>query len=332
MRRWLAIAIGLVALLLLGGAGTVGWVGSNVAMRPPWHEHRTPEQGLRPIDPDADFFILDGGYRDPTTDLGLPYEAVEFPAQDGSVLRGWLVRGAPDASAGLVAVHGGGSDRREFLRHLPMFHAAGLPVVLFDCREHGISDGTGRGISLGLRESEDVSSAVAWSKRALGLERVAVIGTSQGGASVILAGARDPAIDVVIAENPFTSMADLIADARLPDGTEMPRWAASLIAWTAMVRMEGPLAPLRPSPLEAVGRIAPRPLLILHGSEDEVIPVGHAKRLAAAAGEPSELWILDGAGHAALFNHDPVAWEARVMGFLRTHLMAGGPGWDPNSP
>jgi pimeloyl-ACP methyl ester carboxylesterase len=319
-RRALAMAAGILALLILAGLGSVAWMGSSALMKPPWYEHRTPEQGLRPLDPEAEFFIWDGGYRDPETDLGLAYETVEIPAGEGSTLRGWVVPGEAGATAGVVAVHGAGNDRRDFLRHVPMFHRAGLPVVLFDCRDHGISDGRSRGISLGLRESEDVSAVVAWARRELGLERVAVIGTSQGGASVILAAAADPGIDVVVAENPFTSIRQLVADTRMPDGSAVPEWAARLVASAALVRMGGLDALSRPSPLEAVGEIAPRPLLLLHGSEDPVIPVEHSRRPHAAAGDPAELWILEGARHAALFDHAPAAFEERVMAFLERAL------------
>jgi len=50
---------------------------------------------------------------------------------------------------GIIAIHGAGVDRREFLRFTPWFHEAGFEVLLFDCREHGISSGTGRGVSYG---------------------------------------------------------------------------------------------------------------------------------------------------------------------------------------
>ncbi len=322
MRRLLVILLVLPAVLGVAGVAAIAWTGSSLALRPPWYEQRTPEEGLRPIHPNDDFFIWDGGYRDPGTDLGLAYENIEVPAIDGASLRGWLVPGRPGATAGIVAVHGGGGDRREFLRQVPVFHEVGLPVVLFDCREQGVSDGEGRGISLGLRESEDVSAMVAWAKRELGWHRVAVIGTSQGGASVLMAAAADPTIDVVIAENAFTSVRDLIASAVLPDGTQLPSWAAGLIATTALVRMAGPAALSRPSPLEAVPAISPRPLLLMHGTEDAVIPLAQAHRLHEAAGEPVDLWVLEGARHSALFNHAPGRWTERVRGFLDAHLLA----------
>ena len=49
--------------------------------------------------------------------------------------------------------------------------------------------------------------------------------------------------------------------------------------------------------IEYVNSIAPRPLLIVHGSNDEVVAVSHAHRLYHRAGEPKQIIIVDGAGH-----------------------------------
>jgi fermentation-respiration switch protein FrsA (DUF1100 family) len=318
------------SVLAIALLAAVAWLGSNQALWPPWYQHRTPEEGLLPMDPAAEFFVWQGGYRDPQADLGLPFESVELAARDGSVLRGWYVPGEPGATAGVVAVHGAGADRREFLRQVPLFHAAGYPVVLFDCREHGISDGAGRGVSLGVRESEDVVAVVAWAKQVRGLERVAVIGTSQGAASAILAAAAEPSIDVVIAENPFTSIRDLVRDLEgLEDVRPTPDWLAGLVAATAVWRMGGVG---RPAPIEVVGAIAPRPLLLMHGTHDRAIPYAHSERLHAAAGEPVELWIAAGAEHAALFNHAPDEWKRRVLGFLARWLGPARPASLPSRP
>jgi alpha-beta hydrolase superfamily lysophospholipase len=317
-RRWILAALLGTAALGLGLVVAVGWLGSNQALRPPWYQRRTLEQGLVPMDPAAAFFIWRGGYRDPRTDLGLDYETVEFPARDGSTLRGWFVPGEPGATAGVVAVHGAGADRREFLRQVPVFHRAGYPVLLFDCREQGISDGAGRGISLGTRESEDVTAAVAWAKLSRGLARVAVIGTSQGAASVILAAASDPAIDVVIAENSFTSIRELVRDVGgLQDVRPIPGWATRVVAAFTLWRVGGWG---QPAPIDVVAAIAPRPLLLMHGTKDAASPYAHSQRLREAAREPVELWILEGAEHAALFNRAPEEWERRVIGFLARWL------------
>ena len=51
-------------------------------------------------------------------------------------------------------------------------------------------------------------------------------------------------------------------------------------------------------PADAAARIAPTPLLIVHGDQDGYFPVDHAKQLYAAAHDPRELWIVPGFGHA----------------------------------
>jgi len=51
------------------------------------------------------------------------------------------------------------------------------------------------------------------------------------------------------------------------------------------------------SPFKYVSGIAPRPLLLLHGSQDEVVDVSHAYRLYAQADGPKEIVVIDGAGH-----------------------------------
>ena len=51
------------------------------------------------------------------------------------------------------------------------------------------------------------------------------------------------------------------------------------------------------SPVNWVDKISPRPLLLVHGDADELIPVEHARRLYQKAGQPKELAIISGAKH-----------------------------------
>jgi fermentation-respiration switch protein FrsA (DUF1100 family) len=51
-------------------------------------------------------------------------------------------------------------------------------------------------------------------------------------------------------------------------------------------------------PADAAAKIAPTPLLIVHGDQDAFFPVDHAEQLYAAANDPRELWIVPGFGHA----------------------------------
>jgi len=51
------------------------------------------------------------------------------------------------------------------------------------------------------------------------------------------------------------------------------------------------------APIEYVGRISPKPLLLVHGESDDVVPVEHVERLYAKAGRPRKKIVLPGAGH-----------------------------------
>lgn len=73
--------------------------------------------------------------------MNLDYEDVQFTNKAGLVLRGWYVPGAASADShklGIVCVHGGGRDRRAWLRHIPIFHNRGYDILLFDFSEHGV--------------------------------------------------------------------------------------------------------------------------------------------------------------------------------------------------
>ena len=61
------------------------------------------------------------------------------------------------------------------------------------------------------------------------------------------------------------------------------------------------------SPIRYVAGIAPRPLLLVHGSQDETVDVSHARRLYQKAGEPKQLTIIDGAGHRLRQNDKAMA-------------------------
>lgn len=68
---------------------------------------------------------------------------------------------------------------------------------------------------------------------------------------------------------------------------------------------------LRPD--EAVVEIAPRPILLVHGADDDEVPVSDARLLADAAGPCAELHVLAGAGHR--LRADPRAM-ALLVGWL----------------
>ncbi|TRZ52238.1 MAG: hypothetical protein D4S01_03250, partial [Dehalococcoidia bacterium] len=75
------------------------------------------------------------------------------------------------------------------------------------------------------------------------------------------------------------------------------------------------------SPIKYVAGIAPRPLLLVHGSKDEVVEVSHALRLYQKAGEPKQISIVDGAGHRLRQNNRAITI---VIDWLKSHAQISG--------
>jgi len=74
----------------------------------------------------------------------------------------------------------------------------------------------------------------------------------------------------------------------------------------------------RARPLDAIARISPRPILLIHSEDDDnaTTPVEGARALFAAAGEPKELWVAPRGGHVGAINAFPNEYRARVLAFL----------------
>jgi fermentation-respiration switch protein FrsA (DUF1100 family) len=69
-------------------------------------------------------------------------------------------------------------------------------------------------------------------------------------------------------------------------------------------------------PIDYIARISPRPLLLVHGTGDEVVDLSHARRLYAEAGEPKRLAVIEGAGHRLRHSQEAMAV---VIDWLKSH-------------
>jgi pimeloyl-ACP methyl ester carboxylesterase len=72
---------------------------------------------------------------------------------------------------------------------------------------------------------------------------------------------------------------------------------------------------------EEVGRLAPRPLLLIHGTDDAVLPTACSVATWQRAGEPKSLQVVEGAGH--VLDEAAQALRTLVQDWLRAHLAPG---------
>src|SRR5262249_48872686 len=114
---------------------------------------------------------------------GLAAEPVEIASESGAALRGWFVPGRAGGGA-RVLMHGVHANRLSMVRRARFLSEAGFAVLLFDFQAHGESSGDR--ITFGVREALDARSAVTYARRRLPRERVGALGSSLGGAAILL--------------------------------------------------------------------------------------------------------------------------------------------------
>jgi uncharacterized protein len=250
---------------------------------------------------------------------GMAEEVSFTSAEDNVRISGWFFSaGRPEPTATVLLCHGIWTGRRECLPMALRFAAAGYNVLCFDFRAHGLSDG--RFTSVGHHETNDVIGAVEYllQRPEVDRGRIGVIGFSMGAAASIQAAARSPHIAAVVADSAYANF----LDAARYSFRLVTRWPHFLLASIAMhwAKWIVHVDASRLRPVDAIGLISPRPILIAHGGLDEIVPVRHALTLFKAADEPKELWIVPEAHHVGARDTDPEGYFERIEHFLRQAL------------
>jgi pimeloyl-ACP methyl ester carboxylesterase len=254
-------------------------------------------------------------------------ESLEFAAPGGPALAGYLAR--PNFSAasgagrhGIVLAHGFPETTQKSA--MPSYGfpqlatrlaaETGAVVLTFDFRGTGASGGD---FSLdGWRA--DLGEGVHALREVPGVEQIWLVGFAAGGTLAICAAAEDLSVAGVAALAPPAEFADrggdprrLVAQARASGLIRTRGYPPDPGAWARQLRQ------LRPTQL--VAKVPPRPLLIVAGASDDVVPMTDARELADAADASAELRVIAGAGHMLL--HDPRA-IALLLGWFDRHLVA----------
>lgn len=271
--------------------------------------------------------------------VGIQVESV-YVHSDGLRLTGdrYYPQGTGWDCPNVVCCQGLGSartaNRQEELAE--RFSAEGMSAVIFDYRGWGDSEGD-RGRIVPWEQVRDVRAVVSYVLANQGetARPVGLAGTSFGGAIAVVAGATDRRVAAVSAAMPFgdgsmwmrstRNYEDWRAWLKLLEANEKAR---ARDGGTVLVELEeivvggrderrhfragsdsrkvwlsSGMEILSFKPQDYIGGISPRPLLLIHGTEDCVIPVEETVRLMERAGEGAKLRLLEGCGHFSMY-HD----------------------------
>jgi dipeptidyl aminopeptidase/acylaminoacyl peptidase len=229
-----------------------------------------------------------------------------FPSRTGDRLRGYY---APSRNgAAVVLLHGSGGERSDLVHEARLLAEAGVGVLLFDWPGHGESEGK---ITWGESERQALEGALDWLAAKPGVDprRLGAFGFSMGGYILAQVAAADLRLRAV-------ALAGAPHDAR-----EHTLWEYRRLGWLRQwpallaVRVSGmQLDELVPE--RVVGRIAPRRLLLIAGSEDTAVPLWMTERLHRAAGEPRRLLVIRGAGHGAYHEAAGETYARELLDFF----------------
>jgi len=248
-------------------------------------------------------------------DLGLPFQHVAFPSRDGVRLQGWWIP-APKPIGVAILCHGYLMNRCEPLPVAKALWEVGFHCLVFDFRASGKSEG--KITTIGDLERLDVLSAVDLAERTAPGLPIVVYGASMGAAAALLAAAEDTRIRAVVADSAYARLSDAIEDwwrGSMGNGAALllkpSQWIGTLLTRRS---------PQQVAPEEVVAQIAPRPLLMINGKGDNIVPKECTERLFAAANQPKEILWLEG-GHFP----QPDMVLRKVDEWISRHLLSAPP-------
>jgi RND superfamily putative drug exporter len=260
--------------------------------------------------------------------LDLPAEEIAFPAHHGEYLVRGLYIARPEATTTILISPGYRRTLADVLGMCKHLWAAGHNVLAFEYYGHGTAVGTI--VRLGYREVNDFLGAVSYARQRAPHTRIGVLGYSMGGAVSIMGSARTPEVEAVVADSAFASQWSAVEMAvrrtlHLPSNRFklamklLRQITDGILAWRAGYHFH------QVEPQREIARLSPRPVLLIHGLDDTIVPPDDAVQLYQAAGKPRALWQLAAAEHIKAYFTDPSAYVTRITAFFDRYLKQSAP-------
>ncbi|MDA0264356.1 MAG: alpha/beta hydrolase [Chloroflexi bacterium] len=232
-------------------------------------------------------------------DAGLEYEDIRFQTSDGLTLHGWFIPGKDpvtevDRPFTWVWFHGNGGNLGYRVDELALaHHQTGDDIFIFDYRGFGESDGkpSERGTYLDSRAAlNHLKSRPGFDSR-----RMVYLGHSLGAAVAVELSLTQPPSALVLV-SPFASVRDMA-------GLALPFPPA---AW------------LLRNHYDNVARVRKinAPVLVLHGDQDDTVPLSQGRKLYEAANQPKQFQTLEGAGHNDTYEAASEQYCGAIESFL----------------
>jgi len=298
----LLVIAGLAALYLFAGFA-VSFVVAFVIKRPMGRLARPTYDRMREICKDFDFSAYDRMDKEAfvVRNQGADLQCVFVPASAAGK--------APGRARCVISAHGFGLNLMFSARYVPMFHAMGYAVVIYDARGLGKSTGAS---SLGVFEKHDMAEIAGWVRERLGGDTIIGLhGESLGAVTALETLGVDPDIAFAIPDSCSTTIYRTFTDI-----LHLPAFPFfSFLNALSRLFFKADMREVRPIDRVAASDI---PILFIHGTRDRPMPYTESEKLFAAAKSPlSRLELFEGAWHTGAYAFDKERYEQVVREFVR---------------
>jgi len=148
-------------------------------------------------------------------------------------------------------------------------------------------------------------------------DRIGWLGYSMGASTLLMEAAQNPEIQVAVMDSPFGDLPQVLRT-ELSKHSHLPSWfnpgILAAAHWAYGVRTDDLM------PIQSALAWGERPLLLIHGESDSVVPVSQAHQLARAVGRSCLTLTLPGVEHVQAYETDPQTYVATIERFFHAHL------------
>lgn len=247
----------------------------------------------------------------------LPYQDIRIPVGRGDRIHGWWIP-SPTSQENLSALpnepikvvsspktilyfvgRGGNKSYYTYLTRSKALRQLGFSVFAIDYRGYGLSRGA---YPSEAQVYEDSQAAWDYLTQVLGIpsKQIFIYGESLGGAVALDLAVKHPEAGGVIVQSSFTSMAEAV---------KTRDWLWLFPVDLLLTQKFDSLSKVRALSI---------PVLLIHGTKDDVVPVTMSQQLYDAAPEPKQLLLVPGAGHYRIYQPGANSYLRAIEKFIKT--------------
>jgi alpha-beta hydrolase superfamily lysophospholipase len=266
-------------------------------------------------------------------------EEVTFPSTDKLTLHGCYLRARGQRRGLILFGLEYGTNRWSCQAYCEFLREQGYDIFTFEMRGQGDSpahEGYQPLQWVTEFEVQDFQAALAYLKGRCDADPrgIGFFGLSKGAGAGLVAAATDSYVRCLVTDGMFGTYATMLPYMRkwifiYAESHRLARWVPTWYyrhaANVALKKISAERKCRFPRLGKALPRLAPRPLLMIHGGADNYIKPEMAQSLFELAREPKELWVVEGAKHNQAMNQATDEYQRRLLAFFDQHLAAAAP-------